>query len=35
MPEFGCDDPEVDCDDSDLARARPTAALPAADQRYA
>src|SRR5262249_61879515 len=28
MPEFGCDDPEVDCDDSDLAQVRPTAALP-------
>jgi hypothetical protein len=26
MPEFGCDDPEVDCDDSDLAELRPTAA---------
>jgi hypothetical protein len=25
MPEFGCDDPEVDCDDSDLAELRPTA----------
>jgi hypothetical protein len=25
----------VDCDDSDLAQARPTAALPATDQRYA
>jgi hypothetical protein len=25
MPEFGCDDPEVDCDDSDLAQPRPTA----------
>jgi hypothetical protein len=35
MPEFGCDDPEVDCDDSDLAQARPAAALPATRQRYA
>ena len=25
MPEFGCDDPEVDCDDSDLAEPRPAA----------
>jgi hypothetical protein len=25
MPEFGCDDPEVDCDDSDLAQPRPSA----------
>ena len=25
MPEFGCDDPEVDCDDSDLTQQRPTA----------
>jgi hypothetical protein len=25
MPEFGCDDPEVDCDDSDLAQQRPVA----------
>jgi hypothetical protein len=36
MPEFGCDDPEVDCDDSDLAQQRPTAgALVTDEERYA
>jgi hypothetical protein len=32
MPEFGCDDPEVDCDESDLARPRPSATRHGANQ---
>ena len=36
MPEFGCDDPEVDCDDSDLAQQRPAAgALVTHEESYA
>ena len=32
MPELGCDDPEVDCDDSDLAQEHPKAGARAARQ---
>jgi hypothetical protein len=32
MPELGCDDPEVDCDDSDLAQQHPKAGARAARQ---
>ena len=29
LPVFGCDDPDVDCDDADVPPGRPTAARPA------